>query len=524
MHPALIAKGLSKTFGGVQALTDAEFVVRQGEVMGLLGENGSGKSTIIKILAGYHDPEDGASIDVRGEPLRHPVTQTNLARLGVGFVHQDLGLIPSVSVAENFLLVGFGDGVAPTRIRWPRLISSVGRLLEDYDVSVDPASLVEDLSPVQRAMIAVVRAASSATDATPMSLLVLDEPTVFLPAREVGLLFSLVRRVAASGAGVLFVSHDIAEVCEITDRITVLRDGRVVSTVETCEADKDGIVRLILGAELVKHVPESSASEAHTDVLPQPRLQVSGLTGHTLVGLNLDVQPGEVLGVTGLQGSGFEELPYLLMGAGRAVSGQIGVAGESVQLSQLSPAGAVKRGVVLIPGDRLAQSVVADLSLQENMSLPAFAHFAPRGTINWHSVRARSKQLVRQFDIRPSNTDLPISSFSGGNQQKAVLAKWLQLDPSVIVMHEPTQGVDVGARVGIVREIRNAAAAGSAVLVASSDYETLADAVDRVIVLAQGRIVRELTGTEVTKAVISDACLRSMSTRNDIATHEQGIT
>lgn len=503
--PVLHVSRLSKSFGGARALDDVSLEIRPGEIHGLLGENGSGKSTLIKILAGYHDPEPGAVLELSGAPLHHPIDQHQLRQRGVSFVHQDLGLIPSLTVTDNFHLVQQED-LPRTRIAWSKEHARVRNALAGYGVDVEPTAVVERLSPVQQALVAVVRAVTRRSGIDQIRLLVLDEPTVFLPAREVGRLFELMTRVAASGAGVLFVTHDMGEVLQITNKVTVLRDGRLQATRDTAATTERDLVELILGRNWSRAAPqvERGAADQRPDVVT-----VTGLSSRTVTDVSLAIREGEVLGVTGLVGSGFEHLPYLLMGAECSDSGELTVRGRTVQLPQLRPTDAVATGTALVPANRQADAVVADFTVESNISLPTLPRFFSGGRLRHREITRHTDGLLKTFDVRPAKAKALLSALSGGNQQKAVLAKWLQVEPQLLLLHEPTQGVDVGARAQIAKEIRRAAASGTAVLVASSDYEHLEDVADRVLVMASGALHAELRGDEVTKRRISEVCLLS---------------
>jgi len=515
---ALTVSHLSKSFGGAHALVDVSLEIRSGEVHGLLGENGSGKSTLIKVLAGYHVPEPGATITIGGEPVGTSIDQQELRRLGVRFVHQDLGLIPSLTVTDNFLLLR-QDELSRLGISWRQEHRRVREALRAYGVDVDPRAVVEDLSPLQQALVAVVRAVSGRKLDDPLRLLVLDEPTVFLPAKEVGMLFDLMRRVAGEGAGVLFVTHDMGEVLTITDRVTVLRDGRLQGTLDTARADERTLVELILGhawspAEAAAHRQDATREEAVVDV--------TDLSGAGLVDISLSVHKGEVLGVTGLVGSGFEHLPYLLLGGTSAQRGTLRLGSTTLDLPRVRPAAAVRAGLALVPGNRLADGVVADFSVSDNINLPVLHTFFKGRLLRNRRLVSHARQLMERMDVRPLKPEAAMSALSGGNQQKAVLAKWLQVEPRLLVLHEPTQGVDVGAREQIVREVRAAAAAGTAVIVATSDYEHLEAVADRVLVLADGALRAELSGTGVTKQRISEICLTSTATAISSVPREAG--
>lgn len=503
-------RDLTKRFDGVLALDGVDLTVGPGEIHGLLGENGSGKSTLIKVLAGFHSV-DGGRLTVSGTPAPLPLGAGEPKRLGLEFVHQDLGLIESLSVVENLRLAELG--ARRNRISWADERRKARAVFERYGIDLDPAATVEDVRPVQRALLAIARAMEGMRDARgddggqARGLLVLDEPTVFLPGEEVEQLFALMREVAATGASVLFVSHDIDEVMRITDRVTVLRDGRLVDTVDTAATDHDGLIERIIGRKLEALVP-AAQSGARADGA-QVLARVKGITADPLRGVDFEVQAGEVLGVTGLIGSGFERLPYLLCGAESPDAGTLDLDGRSFALAKLDARDAAPAGIALVPADRKNTAAVQDLSVTDNVTMPVLGRYKRGLFLNRGAMTKATAALMDEYDVRPRNPALPLSSLSGGNQQKAIIAKWLQTEPRLLILHEPTQGVDIGARGAIWDVIRATAADGRSVVLASSDHEQLAAVCDRVLVFARGRVVAELTGADVTKDRITERCLSS---------------
>jgi ribose transport system ATP-binding protein len=514
--PALSVHEVTKVFGAMKALDRASVDVYPGEIVGLLGSNGSGKSTLIKVLAGFHQP-DGGEVTVDGEPI--PLGAGLEARHhGLRFVHQDLGLILSLTVLEN-LIIGKLSTDRSWTIAWRHERERARRLFEQYGLRIDPDAVVEDLPPVQRAMLAIVRAtadfSSAAVDergaaADSVSrghgVLVLDEPTVFLSGPERAILFDLVRRLSADGVGVLFVSHDLEEVRELCDRVVVLRDGQLVGDVLLGEVGDEEVVRLIVGGDVTEFAREPRSGPAGER---RVCVEVSGLSGAAAVDVDLAVGQGEILGVTGLSGSGFEAVPYLLYGALTADAGRLVLDGVEHDLTAFSPAAAIAAGMVLVPADRPADAVVAELSLADNISLPILSSFVVGGRLRNGQLKQACSELLQRFRVKPPDPQALMGALSGGNQQRAVLAKWLRLDPRVMLLDEPTQGVDVGARQDIFRMLRAAADDGVAVVCASSDYEQLGVLCDRVIVFRNGRPLRELSGDDVNKQRISEASLRA---------------
>lgn len=499
---ALRIEHLSKNFGGAPVLADVMLEVRRGEVHGLLGQNGSGKSTLIKILAGFHAPDHGASLQVGKQVVTLPLPAGEFRKLGIAFVHQHLALIPSMSVLEN-LLVGEHAAEAHWHINWASQARRAGALFARLGIALDPLTLVERLTPLERALLAIVRAFDQLEQVkeAPTRLLILDEPTPFLPAEDVRKLFSLVRGIVAEGASVIFVSHDIDEVSEITDRITVLRDGRVVGRLVTRQAQKSQIVELIVG----RAVDLASMRPAERPLGPEI-VVVSGLQGRAVADFSMRVRAGEVIGLTGLIGSGYDDVVNLCFGSSSADAGFLSLNGAEHPLASATPHKSVEAGIVLIPGDRLAAGIVPTLSVTDNVTLPVLGQFGGALWLDRGAMRQRASELNERLDVRPRNPDALMSALSGGNQQKVVLSKWFQMAPKLVLLDEPTQGVDVGAREQVFGEIRAMAAQGTAIVCASSDHEQLAAICDRVLVMSRGRIVAMLEGTAISKAAIAESC------------------
>jgi ribose transport system ATP-binding protein len=502
-QPVVALRHISKTFGGARALHDVDLTVRRGEVHGLLGENGSGKSTLIKILSGFHAPDAGGELEINGRPVSLPLYPGQFRNLGMSFVHQDLGLVPSLSVVEN-LLVGDLTSRRSWRLSWTNERRRAKAAFESFGLELDPRAKVSDLRPADRALLAIVRAVEEirASTADEYGLLVLDEPTVFLPESDRDELFAILREIAKTRASILFVSHDLDEILEITDRITVLRDGKLRGTVNTAQASDEVLVEMIIGRRLQAPSIEREQTEAGKAI------SITGLTGRYARDVSLTVHEGEVVGLTGLLGSGFEEIPYYVFGARSATAGRLEVDGKAFDLRGMSPSRALEVGVALIPADRQRDGSVGSLSLDDNVTLQALHKYRSRVGLNRRRMRSDTRKVLEQFDVRPPDPRLKYQSLSGGNQQKAMLAKWLRTKPSLLLLHEPTQGVDVGARQQIFQLTRKAAADGTAVVCVSTDYEQLEALCDRVVVFGRGRVARELTGDQVTKERIAEQCYR----------------
>jgi ribose transport system ATP-binding protein len=500
--PALSVANLSKTFGATRALDRLSLELRRGEIHGLLGGNGSGKSTLIRILAGYHAPDPGAILEVQGIRIRLPLSPDEPRHLGLSFVHQDLALIPTLSVAENFHLTRLATRRSP-RISWSRARRSAGAALERFGVKVDPRTRVDRLAPVDRALLAITRALSEAEGTRSAgAVLALDEPTVFLGAVETDRLFGVLREITSHGVAVLFVSHELGEARKITDRVTVLRDGRAVATAATAGLQNRELVELIAG-----HAPAPQRRPVATRAESETAVRVRGLCGAVVRDLSLELRTGEIVGLTGLAGSGYTEPLYLLFGARQAAAGTLELSGQSFDLARVTPVNAVVAGIGLVPADRQQDGVASSLSIEENVMLPQLARYMQRGRLLRRRLRADTTALLQGFDVRPPNASRPVSQLSGGNQQKAIMAKWLAMSPRLLLLDEPSQGVDVGAREHIVATVLSAAAAGACVLVASIDHEQLAALCARVLVLAHGRAVAEVSGGEATNERLAAAVL-----------------
>ena len=501
--PALRLWGLSKTFGGQKALDNASLVVAEGEVHGLLGQNGSGKSTLIKVLAGFHAPDAGSRLQIGGADVALPLAPGAFRKYRMSFVHQHLGLIPSLTALEN-LLVGRLAERDEWAINWAAQRRGAKRLFATYDIELDPDTRVADIPPVERALLAIVRAIMEMNEegGVGAGLLVLDEPTPFLPKRDVDRLFQLVRTFVTKGVSVIFVSHDVDEVMEITNRATVLRDGKVAATIETSTATKADFIEAIVGRKLAPATPPVPPA-----VRGSSHAIVHNLSGGTIDGFSLDLAAGEVVGVTGLIGSGYDEIPYLIYGARRARAGTLDIAGQGVELSEIKPRDAIRHGVVLVPADRANAGVIGPLPVADNITMPTLGSRFRRWMLSRRAMTADAAEMARRFEVRPADPTMNIASLSGGNQQKVVLAKWFQMAPKLILLDEPTQGVDIGARQTVFRHIASAASAGAAVLCASSDYEQLAAISSRVLIFAAGRVVATLEGAEISKDAIAERSL-----------------
>lgn len=494
-HRGLRTRGLSKTFQGQRALVDVDLEARGGEIHALLGQNGSGKSTFIKILAGFHAADPGAEAFLNGEPFALG-SAAAAHRAGLRFIHQDLGLVPELSVIDNLAL---GSGYHGrwwlqdrTEATW------AAGLLAEFSDGIDVRRPVRELSAAQQTIVAIARALRGGVSST--GALILDEPTASLSASEVELLFGVVRRVRAAGAAVIYVTHRMGEVFELADRVSVLRDGVRVVTCAVASTDKQSLITHIAGRPVDQFAP-SAPMRHHGTVL----MEASGITGRSLREVDLALHEGEMLGVAGLDGSGREELNRLLFGQQALKAGEIRVADQVIH--DPSPARMISVGVGYLPPDRRRLSATPDLSVAENITLPSL----PPHSLAWLAYRSERRDVrdwMRRMQIRPAEPERTFSTLSGGNQQKAVLARWFRRGSKVLLMDEPTQGVDVGGKQSIYEALAAATQAGSAVLMTSNDADELADVCTRVVVLRGGRIADVLAGASLTPESIIASTLQ----------------
>lgn len=487
MDTVVRVSGLSKTFGSTHALVDADLALRRGTVHALLGGNGSGKSTAIKILAGVH-PADAGVIEAGDRGWTVQAWSAAVARgVGLRFVHQDLGLFDELSVAENFALDAGYPTTALRSVRWKELERRVTGLLDHFEIDAHPRQTVGSLRPAQRTMVAIARALQD--QAATGAVLVLDEPTATLPAHESELLLQAVRRRADLGQTVLMVSHRMPEVLSVAHDFTVFRDGRTVATLVDAQPTEDRLISLMTG-----HVAARTTGATPTPTTGTLALEVTDLVSGPLRGATFTVRQGEIVGLTGLVGSGRSSLLKTVFGAHPPESGAITVYGRR-QSGREDVKARMAQGVAYVAQDRVAESSLMELTVRENVSVSMLARFWRPLGMDIGEERRSATDLVRRHRVRVASVDSVFAGLSGGNQQKAVLARWLRREPSLLLLDEPTQGVDVMSRTDIYDTIRRSAAAGCAVLVASSDFVELCALCDRVLVLRDGVVATELCDT-----------------------------
>jgi ribose transport system ATP-binding protein len=505
--------GLTKRFAGVTVVDHVTFSVAPGESVGFVGQNGSGKSTLLKMLARYYRPDEGSFAIHEGadgesaEPHRHRGVR-------IAFVHQDLGLVPALTVTENLAL---GRGY-PQRggwlIDWRRAEEDARAIIREQGIRAKPSTVVRDLSLADRALLAIGRAVGAVGSAR-RPLLILDEPTSSLPDKEVGKVLEAIVNITRGGGSVVFVSHRLDEVLGVASRVLVIRDGRLVADAARSELTRDRLVALMLGRELERIVPRPATAVA----AGTPRLAVERLSGHRLQDFTCSVGGGEIVGVTGLLGSGKGELGRILAGAMTASSGRVAIDGKAMSIR--SPRDSVRAGIGYVPPDRRAQGGIMTMSATENLTLPDTRSFLrPFTRLLDHGAEALATlEWMNRAHVVPLAPFQRFDSFSGGNQQKLVYGRWIRLSPKVLVLDEPTQGVDVGAVADLYEIIRGQAAKGAAVLLMSSEWEHLPRVCHRVIVLDRGRAVAELKGQELTFDNIAAVAYRHFADGHDLPGH-----
>lgn len=489
MAPALSIENVSKRFPGTQALLDLTITIQVGEIRALVGGNGSGKSTLIKILSGYHRPDTG-EIRVGGELLLegHPKVSH---RLGARFVHQDLGLVDDSSVLDNLFL----NTRFPTRFGTVRSLQArraAKTALERLGLDLDPRTPVRELTAAQKTGLAVARAVSG-SDQHLIRLLVFDEPTAALPAAEVAALIEMVKNIAKSGVGILYVTHRLDEVFQLASQVTVMRNGQEVITTPVTGLTREKLVDYLVGSELIE---ANKQVEQITPSGDAPIFRVRDVNSRGLADITFDLYEGEVVGISGVTGSGRETLNAALFGAVPRYSGDVRIAETSIP--SFRPDRALRSGVAFMPSDRRVYGGMMDMTAVENLTIADLKEFWKAPSLR-HSLESKeTAKWFAQLSVAPSWAyDMPLSSFSGGNQQKILLSKWLRLKPRVLLLEEPTQGVDISAKALIHHQLLKAAEGGCAVLISSSDIDELVGLCSRVLILREGRLVTTLRGANV---------------------------
>jgi len=500
-------RGISKRFAATQALDDVSLDLLPGEIHALVGENGAGKSTLVKILAGVHQPDSG-TIQIDGETTQ--IQGPARARaLGIAVVHQEPRLFPDLTVAEN-VFIGHAPSGRLGTIDWGATRRAAQSLFDELDVRFDVGAPVRGLSMADQQLIEIAKSLS-----VEARVLILDEPTASLSAHEVARLFTIVRRLRERGVSILFVSHRLDEVFELCDRATVFRDGRHVITTETSSLTTADLVRHMVG-RTVSLFPkvETPIGEVLLEVKDLTRIGVFRDVGFR-------VHAGEIVGFAGLVGAGRTEVARVLFGIDRRDAGEVRLGGTPVDFD--SPSAAMHAGIAYLPEDRHQEGLVLDFSIAHNVTLPILPRLFPRFLVRSSAERAVAREYTEQFNVRMTGVDQLVGALSGGNQQKVVLAKWLASKPTVLILDEPTRGIDIGAKVEVHRIISELAASGLGIILISSDLPEVLAMSDRILVLHEGRITAEIPRERATEERVMFAATGSAA-GNDVVSHAAGAT
>ncbi len=471
-------KNIRKTYPGVVALDGISVSFKQGEVHAVMGENGAGKSTLIKIISGAINPDPGAEIIFDGKSYPQ-MTPALSAENGVAVIYQDINLVTPMTVAENMFM-----GRKMGKIYSKRHLNKLAQeIFDEYGFQLDPAMRVERLSPANQQMVEIARAISNNA-----KIMIMDEPTAPLAAAEVDLLFSVIAKLKAKGVTVIYISHRMDEVFQVTERITVLRDGQYVTTINTADTNRQQLVNLMVGRELNENFPTRKSP------VGEVMLEAKNLTGNSVENISFQLHKGEVLGFAGLVGSGRSETMELICGAKKMDSGEVWMKGKKMHIT--SPASAIAHGIGLIPEDRKEQGVILFNTVKFNTSLSAMRKLTKLGFISGRKNKELAEKYRSDLRIKVPNINQMVINLSGGNQQKVVLAKTLAADPDVIIFDEPTKGIDVGAKQEIYNLMNELVAQGKAIIMVSSDMEEILGMSDRIIVLHEGMVSGELQRSE----------------------------
>jgi len=465
--------GISKSFGGVHALNDVSFEVRPGEIHALVGENGAGKSTLMKILSGAYQKDSG-EIVIDGRPAN--ISSPHVGRkLGIGIIYQDFALAPDLTVAENIFL----DHLSRTGglINWRELYRNAGELIRGLGFDINPRSLVADLTVAYQQVVEIAKALSEN-----VGILILDEPTAVLAPRETARLFEVLRKLKQQDVSIIYISHRLEEVFEIADVITVIKDGAVTGTLDASEATTDEIINMMIGRQLTAMFPKRHGK------VGDEIFRVESLNrGRKVKDVSFSVRAGEVLGIAGLVGSGRTETVRAIFGADAKDSGQVVLEHRPLRIG--SPRAAVRSGIGLLPEDRKEQGAILSMSVRKNVTMPSLSRVTGvLGVVRQGREKRITQDLVDKLAIKTSSTETAVTDLSGGNQQKVVLAKWLGTECRLLILDEPTRGVDVGAKVEIYNIINELAESGLGIVVISSEMIELIGICDRVMVMREGRI------------------------------------
>lgn len=486
--PLLQVRSVSKAFPGVQALFRVDLAVRSGEVHAIVGENGAGKSTLMKILAGVYQPDTGSL--VLGGQAEHVENPRQAMALGIGMIHQELNLAPNLSVAENIFL-----GRAPTRaglVDWRQLDLQTRALLDRLGIDLDARAMVEDLSVARQQMVEIAKALSLNA-----RVIIMDEPTSALTERETATLFQIIGRLKVENVAVVYISHRLEEIFRIADQVTVLRDGRLIGSSPVGATTPAQLIRQMVGRELTALFPKAEVEiEIGTPVLQVRHLVRRGV----LHDISFVLRRKEILGLAGLVGAGRTELVRAIFGADPIDGGEILIDGKLARIH--NPREAIRLGLGFVTEDRKLHGLVLGMSVRENATLASLKQLSRVGWIDFRRERHMAAEYIQQLDIRTSGLEQEVMNLSGGNQQKVVLAKWLAIHPRILILDEPTRGIDVGAKAEVHALMSRLAASGVAIVMISSELPEILSMSDRILVVRQGRINAEFTHQEASQEKI----------------------
>lgn len=487
--PVFEVQHVSKSFGGVHALRDVQFDLHPGEVHALLGENGAGKSTLIKIMTGFHQPDEGTLV-FEGQPVHFGNTRDAQAH-GIAAIYQEPSLFPDLDIAEN-IFVG-RQPVQRGRVNWRRMHREAAALLQQLGVALDPRTKARDLSVAQQQMVEIARAL-----AVNANVLIMDEPTSSLTLNEVADLFTIVRQLRAQGTAIVFIGHRLEELFAIADRVTILRDGTYVGTHPMTHLSNADLIKMMVGRNLDELFPKQAVEPGAVV------LQVEGLSADPAFrDVSFTLRAGEIVGMAGLIGAGRTALAHALFGINPATSGTIKLDGKPITIP--SPQRAMALGIGYVPEDRKQHGLVLDMSIATNISLPVLEKVASGGWLNTRCERQLAQTDADKLAVKMASVGQQAGQLSGGNQQKVVLAKWLETNPRILILDEPTRGIDVGTKAAVHRLMSSLAAQGMAILMISSELPEVLAMSDRVLVMREGRIAVHLDRTHATQETIMAA-------------------
>jgi ABC-type sugar transport system ATPase subunit len=504
MTDLLRMENISKSFPGVQALAGVSLDVRRGEVLGVIGENGAGKSTLMKILSGVY-PADGGQIYMNGQPVQIQ-NPHHAQKLGLSIIYQEFNLMPNLTVMENIFI-----GREPSRLFFisrGQLRVKAKALLDRLGVRLSPMAIVRDLAVAEQQMVEIAKSLSQE-----VKVLVMDEPTSALSDAEVSVLFGIVRELKRNGISVIFISHRLEEIRSLCDRVVVLRDGHNVGTLDAAEATEDALIRMMVGRSLSEYFHEEDAPSAQHVAAADVVLEVRGLTrtgskldasAIVLADVSFQLRRGEILGLAGLVGAGRTEVVRAIFGADKRDAGQVLVGGKVAHIR--SPKEAIRYGIGFVPEDRKAQGLVLNQPVRDNITLPNLNSLSRFGFLRLGEEARRVQEYVSRLRIRTPSLDRRVSNLSGGNQQKAVIAKWLMLKPKILIMDEPTRGIDVGAKTEIYSLMRQLVQEGVSIIMISSELPELLAMSDRVVCVAEGHVAGILDRADATPEQVMRYC------------------